>query len=68
MVYRNNKNGRLYELLSIVVDQTNARVGTRMVIYGAHGTSLPLYARDEAEFLTKFTPCDAPSPEAAASR
>jgi hypothetical protein len=68
MVYRNNKNGGLYEMLSIVVDQTNARVGTRMVVYGAAGSGLPLYVRDETEFHAKFTLCaDQPHKSAAST-
>ncbi len=53
--YRNNKNQNLYEHLGVVVDQTNARVGTRMVLYRSLGKDLPLHVRDEAEFHLKFT-------------
>lgn len=54
-IWRHKKTGRLYELLSHVVDCTNSRDGTRAVVYSGLVTpSVPQYVREWAEFQEQF--------------
>lgn len=52
--YRNKKNGRLYDVLSQVIDCTNSRDGTQVTLYAPHGSTVPHYVRETQEFYQKF--------------
>jgi len=54
-LFRNKKNGSLYELVCEAYDATNTRVGTLVVIYKLHDM-LPsqTFVREKEEFYEKF--------------
>lgn len=56
MLYKNNKNGKVYEVLNTdVIDATNSinDSGREMVLYKDYDGVL--YVRDREEFFSKFT-------------
>lgn len=55
-MYRNKKNGGLYELLGEAIDVTNSRNGMEVVIYRPHGMAgvAQIYVREWMEFEQKF--------------
>lgn len=52
-LYKNNKNGNLYKIISDAIDCTNERDGLMVVVYSPYG-SKKLYVREESEFFEKF--------------
>lgn len=54
-LYRNKKNGRTYQVYLEVIDCTNGREDTPMVVYGLEGGP-PRFVREAAEFALKFEP------------
>lgn len=57
-VYKNNKNGNLYQLLHVATDRTNAREGAKVIVYSPLDDRSEIAVRDEAEFHEKFTKVD----------
>ena len=60
MIYRNNKKGTLYHVITLdAVDCTNSQSGKRMVVYTEEQTgrlkSSNMYCREYKEFMEKFT-------------
>lgn len=55
MIFRNKKNGSLYDVLYEAHDATNSNVGTLMVVY-KHHDMLPsqVFVREKEEFYEKF--------------
>ncbi|MDR5726270.1 MAG: hypothetical protein RB191_02255 [Terriglobia bacterium] len=53
-LYRNKKNGRLYEVHQELRDCTNSRDGTTVIAYAPAGHAEPAFVRDAAEFSVKF--------------
>lgn len=54
-LYRNKKNSKIYQVYLRVVDCTNGREDTPMIVYGLEGGP-PRFVRDAAEFAVKFEP------------
>lgn len=58
-IYRNKKNGQLYEKHGFVMDMTNSRVGTYSVLYSLLVSDDPVkYVREAEEFNEKFEQVD----------
>jgi len=55
-IYKNKKNGKRYELLSHVTDQTNGYEGRNLIIYRSLDSEFVItgFAREEDEFFEKF--------------
>ena len=49
--YKHKKTGNIYEIVDIVIDATNSRVGQKMVLYK---NNKKLYIREVEEFNEKF--------------
>lgn len=49
--YRNKKNGKIYIVVSEVIDCTNERDGTICILYN---DGKKLFVREKKEFLEKF--------------
>jgi len=49
--YRNKKNGKIYIVISEVIDCTNERDGTICILYN---DGKKLFIREKKEFLEKF--------------
>lgn len=55
VLFRNNKNGNLYEMIDVATDCTNTRADTKVIIYSPVDTPDKLFVREENEFSQKFT-------------
>ena len=53
-LYRNKKNGNIYETKGIVENATNGHEGLKVVLYSPYGDADPRYGRDLEEFIQKF--------------
>ena len=54
MVYFNLKHKTLYEVVSDVIDATNASNSRRMLLYRGYQHDTPLFVRERKEFHEKF--------------
>ncbi len=54
MFYKNNKNGKIYEVIGECLNCTNAQDGQEMYIYKVEGSDLT-FTRSKQEFHEKFT-------------
>lgn len=55
MLFRNKKTGKMYDMLYKAIDCTNARDGTRVVVYRKHEDySGVVFVRELEEFYEKF--------------
>ena len=52
MLYRNNKNGKLYTYLTTCINATNSSDGQEMILYAKDDL---LFVREKQEFFKKFT-------------
>jgi hypothetical protein len=55
-LWLHKKTGNLYRIVDEAVDATNARSGTRVVVYTRDDGTPGTYVRDLQEFLEKFEP------------
>lgn len=53
--FRNKKNKKLYFVLHVCPDATNAREGQEAVVYSDQEGNV--WVREWAEFFEKFSPC-----------
>ena len=53
-VYKNLKNGKLYEILYMALNTTNSGDGQEMVVYKPIDKNDLIFVRDAREFFTKF--------------
>ncbi len=56
MLYRNKKNGKIYQKHYELLDCTNERDGTVVVAYSLQGEPAPRFVREAHEFIEKFEP------------
>lgn len=56
-IYRNKKNHKECYIIGFAIDCTNARDGSRVVIYKTDD-ALAIFVRDEKEFFEKFEALD----------
>ena len=56
-LWRNLKNGRLYEVYGTVTNSTNAQDGQTMVLYRSDGDD-KRHVREIHEFIQKFEPVE----------
>lgn len=54
MFYKNNKNGKIYEVIGECLNCTNAQDGQEMFIYRLSDHDL-IFVRSKEEFYKKFT-------------
>lgn len=55
MIFRNKKNGNLYELLFEAWEATNSRAGTLVVVYKRYDAMHnQTFVREKEEFYEKF--------------
>lgn len=60
-LWKNNKNGHVYQVLLSAVDVTNSSEGRHLVIYMRYDGQPPVwYAREREEFQRRFTPTQHP--------
>lgn len=60
MFFRHRKSGKVYRVMGRAVNCTNAQDGQELVLYCCWSKpSVKLFAREESEFLEKFTPLSA---------
>ena len=53
-IYKNNKNGAKYKILSIIPDCSEGREDKKIVVY-MNIVSERIYGREKEEFYCKFT-------------
>lgn len=57
-LYKHNKSGNHYVVLSEVINCTNAQDGQTLVLYQSFGMDNLKFVREKSEFLKKFTPLE----------